>query len=481
MGTKLWLSVYFPDWPLEMFFQGTAGIRPLVVAQAGGGAARIVACNKAARRSGLHPGMTVSAAQAQVDCLDVRVRDAEKEQRSAANIAAWAMQFTPVISLAVPQGLLLEVSGSLFLFGGLEGMAACIRKGLEDIGYRVLLASAPTPWAAWLIARAGKERLLTDAREVEAHLRRLPLGILDQPAATVDALDAMGIRTLGDCLGLPRDGVARRFGQELLDELDRALGRLPDPRALFEPPVHFEDALEFPAEVWQADALLFAARRLFVLLEGLLKKHQCGVQHCTLTLCHEHHATTPLTIGLASPTRDVQRMLGVLRERLGQTELPAPVQSMQLAARSIVPLEPRNLSLFPDAEQAAESWQIFLERLTTRLGSEAIQGIGCCADHRPERAWRTVAPGAARELPGGASRPLWLLDPPQRIASKEGRPYWQGPLVLRSGSECIESGWWDGAGIARDYFVAEGRAGCRLWVYQDRRNARAWYLHGIFS
>ena len=41
-----------------------------------------------------------------------------------APIAAWACQFTPRVSLEPPQELLLEVQGSLRLFGGFEPIEA---------------------------------------------------------------------------------------------------------------------------------------------------------------------------------------------------------------------------------------------------------------------------------------------------------------------------------------------------------------------
>ncbi len=46
--------------------------------------------------------------------------------------------------------------------------------------------------------------------------------------------------------------------------------------------------------------------------------------------------------------------------------------------------------------------------------------------------------------------------------------------------ERIESGWWDGRDVRRDYFVVTGEGGERLWCYRDCRT-REWYLHGIFG
>jgi protein ImuB len=74
-------------------------------------------------------------------------------------------------------------------------------------------------------------------------------------------------------------------------------------------------------------------------------------------------------------------------------------------------------------------------------------------------------------------RPVWLLDTPLPLPE---------PGILEQGPERIESGWWDGKGVARDYYVArQGRGarqahGAKLWVFQERRSKR-WYLHGVFA
>ena len=52
--------------------------------------------------------------------------------------------------------------------------------------------------------------------------------------------------------------------------------------------------------------------------------------------------------------------------------------------------------------------------------------------------------------------------------------------MLEQGPERIESGWWDGKGIARDYYIVRRTGGARLWVFQERRT-RCWYLHGVFA
>jgi protein ImuB len=55
-------------------------------------------------------------------------------------------------------------------------------------------------------------------------------------------------------------------------------------------------------------------------------------------------------------------------------------------------------------------------------------------------------------------------------------------LKLLRGPERIESGWWDGARIARDYFVAQDQHAVRYWIYRERDHEQPrWFLHGVFG
>ena len=85
------------------------------------------------------------------------------------------------------------------------------------------------------------------------------------------------------------------------------------------------------------------------------------------------------------------------------------------------------------------------------------------------------------------SRPLWLLAEPQPLDGGD-QPRYEGVLELEEGPECIESGWWDGKDIARDYYIARNAAGLRLWVFRERRRrgdaagcTGRWFLHGVFG
>jgi protein ImuB len=145
------------------------------------------------------------------------------------------------------------------------------------------------------------------------------------------------------------------------------------------------------------------------------------------------------------------------------------------------PLGSRNLSLFPEDRLPEEERWLIIEHLRARLGSESVYSITSHPDHRPERAWRCCEPGTGTASDEHTRRPLWLMEPPQRLRSEGDLPVLGAPLTLRAGPERIESGWWDGKDVQRDYFVAHDAAGMAFWVFRERNADKAWFLQGMFA
>ena len=481
----LWLALRFSSFPLEIVTRGSRTPGPLAIASSSAANAEIVACNPEAERRGIRGGMTVTAAWTLASSLKVLSRDTEAERAALEGIAAWALQFTPTVSLAAPDEVLLEIGGSCRLFGGVVRLWADIEQKLAAVGYTALVAAAPTPLAAQWFARAGFSVRIRHDDALSLALERLPVEVLDASPPVQDLLRDIGVRTLGECMRLPRDGLARRGGTELLDRLDRALGRRPDPRPAFVPPARFAAALRLPAPAGEADALLFAARRLIAELCGWLAATGHGAQRLAFTLAHEgreRHATR-FELNLVTATRDPAHLAEVLRERLQRLALPSPAVALAMESSMLLPLASSTLSFLPDERSGKETAVRLVERLQARLGEEAVRGFDTLPDHRPERAWRHCEPGEESGATGGwaaGSRPLWLLASPHLLVEIGEVPQYEGPLTLLTTPERIESGWWDGHDVAREYFIACNPAQSLLWIYREPRRG-GWYLHGFFS
>lgn len=513
----LWIALSLPELPLQLAQRSTPELtNPLVIAE--GPATRPLVCcaNTAAQQRGVTTGLPVAAARALAGELTVLPRDVAAEAQALHNLACWAGQFTPNVVLQ-PSGLLLEVESTLQLHGGLAALLARVRKGVAQLGYEAAPGVAPTPLAAWLLARARQSglevRMCRELQHLPGRLAALPLALLDWPQDTLQTLQALGIRHIGHCLQLPRDGFIRRFGKIPRFELDKALGLVPDLRQWFTPPERFASRLEFGFELNDALALLFPLKRLLRELEGFLRSRGAGVQQWQLLLEHWNHGRTRLSIGTALPERSSERLLALARERLTQLTLEAPVLALGIAAEQLHIFDEHNQSLVPDPRSRAIGWSQLVDKLSARLGKERIQRLQLLDDARPELAWQrsaavltaagkprsrsvvsasSVASTAssaanssvvfsAKAALAGAPRPLWLLDPPRALSSREGLPLCQGQLSLLAGPERIEAGWWDDHAACRDYYVARNPRGETLWIYREHRREAHWYLHGIFS
>jgi protein ImuB len=418
-------------------------------------------------------------------------------------LAARAQRFTPRVSLAPPDGLLLEVKGSLGLFGGASRLGAAFLADCKAVAARPSLALAPTAPAALagarFVALAGPRaepfKVVSDARLVGA-LAPLPLEVLRWPDELIGRLASVGVRTIGAALRLPRAGFARRFGAETLASLDRLVGRAADPRPVFQARERFRMRRGLDYEIERHDAVLAA---LAPLLEGLgrfLEAHQCGITELECRLWHRHAPVTRCVLKLVAPAADPQRLQTWLDERLAALRLPEPVRSCELRSGRLVPLELGAGALWQPGEHgggtpALTESTALLEALRARLGPEAVHGLCVHPTHRPEAASRRVAldaaetrtrPPAFDPVPWPAfRRPAWLLPAPQLLSEVAGLPRRRGPLRLLGEPERIETGWWEGEEVARDYYCAVDARGVRLWIFRERARPHRWFLQGVWG
>lgn len=473
-----WLCIRFPQLPLEIFSRSGSETQALVISDCERHAS-ILLCNAQAQQAGIHAGMSVAAARALTPHLLVHGRNYKAEDQTLQGLAAWAYQFSSQISLYPPFALLLEIQGSARLFGGRGVLLQRIRTGLARLGHQNRLASAPTPLAAFCLARCDREQTVELLHELPAILSSLPLSVLDWEQVLLDRLQGMGVHQLGALLRLPRDGLARRFGPSHLAYLDRMLGRQPDPQKLYQPTLSFARRLLLSAEVEQAEALLFSLQRLLLELCGWLQGLGAGVRQLHVRLWHRQQQQTPISIRLRQASRDAEQLTSLLRERLKNLPLPEPVLELELRAGQVLALDAQPQDLFDAARQQQQL--DLIDQLRARLGDQAVQGLSAIAEHRPEYAWCYSEPGKSQQKINGQQRPLWFLPVPRQLRTENGWPCLQGRLELQQSCERIESGWWDGHEIARDYFIARNACGSEYWIFREISEARRWFLQGVFE
>jgi protein ImuB len=405
-----------------------------------------------------------------------------------------AQSFTSRVVLESPDAMLLELGGSQRLFGGLPALLAALRAAFPR---PLQLAMAPTPLAAVLLARAGRNCCITSPARLHGRLAPLLLAHLHWPEEELRRLESMGVATLGELLRLPRAGLARRIGPERLWQLDRLTGLRADPRVAIPQPQRFLERVDPGHETTAREHLLTALQPALTRLEDFLRARQRGILALRLTLHFRRSAAQPCILRCVVPEYRAARFAALLAARLEALSLPEPVRHMELAAGRLQRFVAASSELWKHGEHggsaAAAQSPEFLQTLMARLGEHAVHGLATVDEHRPERQWRTCWPAAAgadaaAASPTAALRPLGLIAAPlllHAVCDAAGRVrqlrHGGHDLALVSGPERIESGWWDGADVARDYYIARGADGAQWWIFRECAAPRRWFVHGCFT
>jgi protein ImuB len=520
----LWIALHPPALSLEAFCAtlqgGGAGGHAAQPAVALMAAHRITAANAAALQRGVQPGLKRATALALVGDLLLGQADAQRDTQALHALAHAALAFTPSVTLegadATSSTVLLEVQGSLRYFGGLTLLLQRLRDALAPLGHRLCIATAPTALGAAMLSR-WREGLAegahsTQLKALQNLLDAAPVWLLGPGREHWEALQGMGLHTLSDLRQLPRAGLARRFGDSLLDALDRARGEQPDPRAWLSCPSTFEARLELFARADSTEQVLYGATVLLARLVAWARAQRSRVVAFVLSMRHESRhregplPATELRIELAVPSDDAHHLQTLLRERLANCQLAAPTLELRLRCHQLARGEAPSGELFPTRQSQSEGLTRLVERLRARLGDAQVQCLQPLQDHRPEHAGRPQAVQlgahqhaltlAVSSLP--LHHPVWLLPRAQPLPEQAALPLLDGqPLQLLAGPERIEAGWWqpsDGhpdhphTGLAtRDYFIAQTVDGALVWLYRTRLPAAAaahnagWFLHGRFG
>jgi protein ImuB len=466
----LWACVLLPHLALDGVLRRRPDSGPLVLVAGGANARRLVAVNAAAREAGLRVGQRLTTAQALLADFAALSYDATTVDQWQHFLAAVAYRYSSEVCL-LPHAIVLEISRSMGLFGPWPRLEAALRADFSALGFRQRITVAPTAPAAYVLAGVGDGQAVLTSAALRPALQRVSVQKSHLPGMAAEALPGMGIRTLGQLLDLPRDGLRRRFGAELLMALDRLTGELPAALEAWRPPDVFDLRIELTHEVENLDALVFPLRRMTGDLAVYLAGRDGGVQRFVLQLEHRDQPHTDVVVGLLAPERDAGMLFELARGRLEQIQLPAPVLGLRLLARNLPPFVPVGRDLFDERPAHALPIEQLRERLRARLGDQAVYQLGSTTDPRPELA-QTVAAGDD-ETREPHPRPSWLLARPLPL---RGAP----PRIL-AGPERLETGGWDGGEVCRDYYVVETSSGQRAWVFCAPGEQAGWMLHGWFA
>ena len=489
--TKLWWYLHVPQLLLDeqLSLQSKAQQQqPQVLCTSDGQHRRqVVQANRAAVAGGVRLGMAEVTASTLLPDLQQRDYDEARETQVLRRLAQWLHQDIAQIALYPPQGLLLAVHDLQRMYGGYAGVQRQLQRRLRGIAVQYVVAAGYSPLVARILAQSGKNVLSTEKAVLQQVLGQVAITQSLLPPHQQQQLQDVGIEQLGPLLALPVAELGARFGRSMLSYMAQLKGELLPPQQWYRPPLRFRERLDLLTEVASWQQLLFPLRRLLQQLEAFLQVRQLSVTELALIAHHRDKRQTFVRVAFALPLWRQRDMLQLVQLQLERQQLKTPALELSLRAEDFSAREAQHGSWLPAQQDAhaqrneQRQLQALVGKLQARLGEQAVQQAQLAQDWRPERAQYWQA-SAVDEQPTATDvslpRPLWLLPEAEPINVSD----WQ----LQWGPERLQSGWWDGHSMVRDYFIALDRWQRQGWIYRacvDEQSAsnEQWYLHGWYS
>jgi protein ImuB len=471
---------------------------------------RITAVNAAGSEAGAQPGMMLADARTLCPQLAVAPADAAGDLAFLEHLAVWAQRWGPWSALDAPDGLIVDVTGVAHLFGGETSLLADARAAFTRRQLAVRLAIGPTAGAAWALAHHGPENAVLHPEDDPAQrLAHLPVAALRLDEDTVTLLKRLGLKRLGDLHGIHRDAIVRRFRNRRsaaanpLIRMDQLLGRVPEPllpvlvieaplvqRRLMEPVRHRTLLDQIVADL---------SGDMARVLEG----QALGARRLELGLWKVDGEVVVRQLEVSAPTRDPAHLAGLFGRKLDDVDAGFGIEMVRLRASWTEQLGLAQRDLETSAENHGTSLAACIDRLTVRLGPDAVRRPIVHASHVPERAQKWQGPlepeRAAQAEFEFHARPVKLLDRPEAIAviykTPDGLPRrfrWRNAvyeIARAEGPERIAPEWWRERSSVRlrDYYRIEDKEGRRYWIYRSglagdgRGGAPEWFLQGLWG
>ncbi len=476
-------------------------------------ALRLTAVDACAEQEGLYPGLSLADTRARLPDVLVLNADPDADTVRLAAVAEACRRYSPTLATDPPDGVVLDMTGGVHLFGGEVALMADLRTRVMQAGFSCRIAMADTPAMAWALARLYDTDMTAPVGAGPTLLEQMSFTALRLAPDQITLLHKLGLRRIGQIATAPRAALARRLGRGFLDRLDEALGRRASPliaRLEIRPHMAERRLLE---PVCAEEHVLSVTQDLACDLAPRLEGEGLGARRLVLDLFRVDGAIRRLEAMASRPVRDPIRIAALFRERLASLneglEADFGFDLIRLTAHALEPMTLRTADLAGGREVEAD-FAALADRLSARFGADAVRRFVHRPEHRLPEEGGGVEPflrmvkasAAAPEDPlyeGGALRPLRLFHPPHLIEVLAEIP--EGPperfrwrrvarrIVCAEGPERIEPEWWRSPKIAeagpRDYYRLEDEKGCRYWVfrqgfYTDPDPPR-WYLQGLFA
>jgi len=442
---------------------------------------RIIDLDERAYALGARRGQTVLQASAATGGAQVFVHD------SAHSHAVWNDMLdaldavSPLIDDTAEGTAYLEMRG---IDGDAQAWMDRARAAVAPFGLPARMAIGPNKFVTRAATYAGDGTTCSE-EEGPALLAPLPLEMLDLDCRTIDRLQLLGIKTLGELAQLPHGPFVRRFGSAAKQWHDRARAIDPTPLRPRAHELQIDAAAYGEGSAAQAEQVYFALRILTDRVCSDLERAGRSAATVRLSLQCENGDTKELDVGFAQATADPRLMLDVMRAKLEGMAFGAPIDGLRLQAMRLeeggVPAP-----LFGQSEPDSQALGLALTRLEAAVGTPGRRARVVPA-HRLENRFQydsfapplrvAGVPPATRAHPVPQLRMLAVRE--IRVAMRRNVPE---VVEARHVVECagpwrLDDGWFESP-VARDEYDVLLDDGLLWRIY---RQGERWYLRGAYD
>jgi protein ImuB len=457
----------------------------------------ITAASALAEQQGAFTGMAVADARAAVPELVVVDDMSGRAEKLLRLLGLWCIRYTPTVAVDLPDGLILDISGCAYLWGGERGYLKEIVLKLRHAGFDARAAIADTPATAFAVSRFARvSPIVPNGMQAQA-ISGLPPAALRLESDVLERLQKLGFRTIGPLFTMPAPTLRRRFGKELLIRLDQALGRADEVLMPLVPPVPYVERLPCLEPIRTAVGIEIAIEKLLAELCLRLQTESKGLRKAVLK-CHRIDGRK-VQVGITTTkgSHSVSHLIRLFQLQISKIEPALGIELFVLEAPRVEDMETVQEQLWAvDRGLADTALAELLDRIASKVGPEAIQRYLPAEHYWPERSVKVAASLTEEPVTTWPElmRPIRLLaipelievmalvpdNPPKTFTYKDKRHV----VIKADGPERIGREWWRDSGEHRDYYAVEDSEGQRYWVFRsghyDGGDAR-WYLHGYFA
>ncbi|MGX5858272.1 Y-family DNA polymerase [Dyadobacter jiangsuensis] len=472
---------------------------PFVLSTKQRGRIVVMAASTRAEQLGIEVGMVVADARAVLPELEVLEFEPDVSEKLLTALAEWMIRYSPQVAIDLPDGLIIDSTGCDHLWGGESPYLKDIVSRLKTSGYDVRVGMADTIGTAWAVSRYSKTYPIIEPDAQLEALSALPPNALRLDDPTLEKMNKLGLRQIRNFINMPASTLRRRFGQNTLNQIGKALGQSYEAFTPVQPLEPYQERLPSVEPIRTATGIKIALKTLLDKVCKRLVDDGKGVRQASFRCFRLDGKVEEIAIGTSAASCSASHLFKLFEQKISQIEPALGIELFLLEAPVVDDLaHPQEILWDVNSGNKMVAIAELLDRLASRSGVDTIHRYLPAEHHWPERA--LIEASTLRDKPETSwrketLRPMDILPKPERIQVSAPVPDYP-PMLFRyqgvvhkikwaDGPDRIEPEWWLSDGLHRDYYSVEDDDGRRYWIFRlghyGSEQAPEWFIHGFYA